>query len=66
MSDLKRGDIVQLKSGGPSMTVASRILKRTTLLEGEVDYVVCGWFRDDEYKVDEFPIDTLSPVPETA
>ena len=48
------GDIVQLKSGGPKMTVA---LLKETLCK-------CQWFRGDEADLETFEIATLQPVTE--
>jgi len=50
--ELKIGDTVQLKSGGPFMTIAS--------YEGESQFR-CLWFTGDEDKVREgyFPPDSL-------
>lgn len=48
------GDVVQLKSGGPKMTVA---LLKETLCK-------CQWFRGDEADLETFEITTLQPVTE--
>ena len=36
------GDVVQLKSGGPKMTV--RVVKKTQVQEKEVFICICQWF----------------------
>ena len=48
----KAGDVVQLKSGGPLMTV------------GEVDgeSVHCRWFNGSEEKASSFPAELLKPT----
>lgn len=48
------GDVVQLKSGGPKMTVS---LLKETLCK-------CQWFRGDEADLETFEIATLQPVTE--
>ena len=50
--EFKKGDTVQLKSGGPIMTIASYDGKR---------YFRCLWFTKDEDKVRDgyFPPDSL-------
>ncbi len=51
---LKAGDIVQLKSGGPEMT----ILELT--LDGKE--FVCRWFDKSEPRTDTFPPESLEKV----
>ncbi len=46
---MKCGDIVQLKSGGPEMTVTSVVSKRVEVL----------WFIDADLRRDFFHIETL-------
>lgn len=50
MSEFKLGDVVQLKSGGPLMTV--------TAIASAGDYV-CEWFSGDEPKWREFKAHAL-------
>ena len=69
------GDVVQLKSGGPPMTVQnvpnpSTILRQ--LREGESpsndpdpDNVVCRWFYEGKCLQQEFPITSLRRVEES-
>jgi uncharacterized protein YodC (DUF2158 family) len=47
---MKVGDLVQLKSGGPCMTVLD--VKAT---------VKCGWFTDGKYYDAHFPDECLEP-----
>lgn len=51
--ELKVGDKVDLKSGGPTMTV-TEISERGS--------VRCTWFWDGEYKATVFPKDALKKV----
>lgn len=51
------GDVVQLKSGGPRMTVRSSV-------SGDSDIVVyCQWFVADKLESGAFPIASLVSVP---
>ena len=50
MPQLKIGDVVQLKSGGPVMTVDS---------EGADGHLVCQWFEGSDVKKATFPIASL-------
>lgn len=61
MSDFKKGTVVELKSGGPKMTVTGY---RWLPGKGEYDKetVNCKWFSDSEVKEDQFPVDTLKIV----
>ena len=51
----KIGDIVQLKSGGPKMTV-------TSLPFGKSDIVHTAWFAGIKTETGAFPGDALIPV----
>lgn len=51
MADFKAGDIVQLKSGGPKMTVAR--------LEDNGANAVCGWFIGKKEQLKTFPVAML-------
>ena len=51
-NSFKVGDVVQLKSGGPIMTVSSEAGNR-----GEVG---CTWFDKDDPKSRDFPAETLA------
>ena len=57
MDELKVGDLVHLKSGGPRMTV--------TAVDKENDKVNCQWFVGNELNQDLFPIETLVNHPRT-
>ena len=52
---LKQGDLVQLKSGGPVMTIVNP--------GGLSGWPVCNWFEGDRLKVGSFPPDALRKVP---
>jgi uncharacterized protein YodC (DUF2158 family) len=53
MAAFSKGDLVRLKSGGPSMTV--------DLTDSpEPGFVVCSWFdKNQKRQTDEFPADSL-------
>ena len=52
MPGLKVGDVVQLKSGGPKMTVAST--------KSNAAGILCTWFDAAEVKSSRFPADALA------
>lgn len=54
--DFKPGDIVQLKSGGPPMTVASH---DASMGKGTVR---CQWFAGKKMESGYFPADSLEPA----
>jgi len=56
VSSLKVGDIVQLKSGGPKMTVTSGLLSSQTH--------ECSWFENTELKHGKFPPDAVVVISE--
>lgn len=61
-NELKVGDVVRLKSGGPNMTVSGQI---TPTNQGVG--VLCGWFAADlescmGYRTHSFLVDSLEPV----
>lgn len=51
--EIKPGDLVRLKSGGPRMTAATQI--------GSTDIWRCQWFTDGALLVGEFPAASLIP-----
>jgi len=53
MSEFEEGDVVQLKSGGPQMTI------KEFIREG---MVICNWFAEDELKGATFSINTIERV----
>jgi len=53
MVDLKKGDVVQLKSGGPHMTVDQ---------VSDGNKIKCIWFVQTELKVDYFNVETLDKI----
>jgi uncharacterized protein YodC (DUF2158 family) len=53
----KPGDIVQLKSGGPKMTVKKR---EDYPLDGE--YYSCQWFAGSKLSSGSFDVESLVPV----
>ena len=52
MAQFKKGEIVQLKSGGPKMTVRDECTTR----EG---VVICQWFAGAKLEQGAFPTDSL-------
>jgi uncharacterized protein YodC (DUF2158 family) len=52
-NEIKPGDVVQLKSGGPKMTVG-----RIESING-VASAVCGWFNGNKKEVGTFPVHSL-------
>jgi len=74
MVDLKVGDLVELRSGGPVMTIKSLRYDRSNpnlaaLLytddekpeaeEGEIPSVSCQWFADEKLQEGEFALASL-------
>lgn len=61
------GSVVQLKSGGPKMTVALKSGENYThngvARVVRPDFVLCQWFRDEELFSDQLPVKSLAPVP---
>jgi uncharacterized protein YodC (DUF2158 family) len=55
----KAGDVVQLKSGGPLMTV------NFVESDGDVQVAACSWFLKDKKESSRFPVSTLKLVPES-
>lgn len=57
MSEFDVGTVVQLKSGGPAMTVKqSPLLVNNKPVPGKI---VCTWFVNDELKEERFSVGTL-------
>ncbi len=54
--DYSKGDIVQLKSGGPKMTVSNP--------EAYMGTVECQWFSGSKLNEGRFPPDVLKPAEE--
>ena len=56
MAEIKKGDVVQLKSGGPEMTV--------NFVENSygVQEAACSWFIKDKKESSRFPVETLKLV----
>ncbi len=54
MGEFNIGDIVQLKSGSPSMTVSRKINDDSDIL--------CVWFDGDDFRDKVFPIQTLKKI----
>jgi uncharacterized protein YodC (DUF2158 family) len=57
MPELKVGDVVQLKLGGPRMTIANTKSNPAGILS--------VWFDEAEAKSSRFPPETLEPVKKT-
>lgn len=53
MENLKVGDVVQLKSGGPKMTICQKPWNENKNL------AQCQWFKNEESVRDVFHLDTL-------
>lgn len=53
MDEIKPGDVVQLKSGGPYMTVG--------VIESD-DHLWCEWFEGDKHHSRSFKISSLIKV----
>jgi len=59
MSEFKKGDVVQLKSGGPKMTIGY-------LLTDDTNRVKCTWFDGKTVKEETFYTEQLkTPTPPT-
>jgi uncharacterized protein YodC (DUF2158 family) len=56
MADIKAGDVVELKSGGPKMTV-----EKVGPHNG-VERAFCEWFDGNENKIGGFPVTSLKHV----
>jgi uncharacterized protein YodC (DUF2158 family) len=56
MAGIKKGDVVQLKSGGPEMTV--------NFVENSygVEEAACTWFINNKKESSRFPVETLTLV----
>ncbi len=61
LTSFQTGDLVALKSGGPSMTVQD-INER----EEGIFLVLCKWFIGNKSFVEEFAIESLKPSPGSA
>ncbi len=57
MTEIKAGDNVQLKSGGPVMTV------NFVENDGSTEIAACSWFIKDKKQSSRFPVVTLKLVP---
>lgn len=57
-NNLKSGDVVVLKSGGPSMTI-DRFVWNAYKNEFYLDKVECVWFDNTALKREEFQITSL-------
>jgi uncharacterized protein YodC (DUF2158 family) len=55
----KSGAVVQLKSGGPLMTV------NFVENEGGAEIASCSWFLKDKKESSQFPVSTLKLVPDS-
>lgn len=58
IADLKIGDVVRLKSGGPAMTITS--IGESGMMGGGPVHAFVTWFNEkSEVKNDSFPIETV-------
>jgi uncharacterized protein YodC (DUF2158 family) len=57
-NELKAGDLVELKSGGPTMTVKGRV---STTDNSSATYI-CQWFGGKKLESGQFHIDSLKAV----
>ncbi len=57
MAEFKEGDVVQLKSGGPEMTVFS--------VDSQLNLVACKWFVGSDARQQSFSPALLDRVEET-
>jgi uncharacterized protein YodC (DUF2158 family) len=57
MEGFEIGDVVQLRSGGPKMTVHG------VISDGDI---VCQWFESDEVHEENFPNEALKKVEQVA
>lgn len=62
MSEIKKGDRVQLKSGGPIMTVSG--IGDYSMSKGIENGALCVWFDGKEPKERVFDLDTIEKVEE--
>jgi uncharacterized protein YodC (DUF2158 family) len=61
MSDIKIGDTVRLKSGGPTMTVTS--IGESGMMGSGPKHAYVTWFtKDGKLESDSFPLDALEPA----
>jgi uncharacterized protein YodC (DUF2158 family) len=60
-SDFNIGDIVQLKSGGPKMTVVDLL---PSVGIGSLEGATCTWFDRNKRQAGNFPLDALKAVSE--
>lgn len=60
MAEITVGSVVQLKSGGPKMTV-----KEVSSWNGKMT-AFCDWFQGNESKSDGFPVTSLKIVEEAS
>ncbi len=59
MEELKPGDVVYLKSGGPAMTIAKPAMFKEPY-EGMGNWFECIWFRECNMHVGAFAAETLT------
>jgi len=57
--DLKVGDVVVLKSGGPKMTI--KRIETVKLLDSDNNTIMghCNWFEKEQLQSKMFPLETL-------
>ncbi|CAM2158398.1 hypothetical protein PT2222_40291 [Paraburkholderia tropica] len=64
MSDLKKGDVVRLKSGGPIMTISD--VGDFSMAAGIEDGALCVWFEKNDPKEKVFDLAVLKTVEESS
>lgn len=60
VDQLAIGDSVQLKTGGPEMTVTK--IETGTYSGQRMTMITCRWFWNGDFKQDQFPIEALRKV----
>ena len=68
---MKVGDIVQLKSGGPKMTISEIVLRPSypvkdireqMLLDQCPEYLTCKWWDGEKFITERFGLNAVTPA----